>query len=41
MLASALAWFIWCLVAAFIIFLIFRVAMFYIGQINDALNMAK
>jgi type IV pilus assembly protein PilC len=41
MLASVLAWVIWCLVAAFIIFLIFRVAMFYIGQLNDALNMAK
>jgi type IV pilus assembly protein PilC len=41
MLASALAWLIWCLVAAFIIFLIFRVAMFYIGQINNALDMAK
>ncbi len=41
MLASALAWVIWCLVAAFIVFLIFRVAMFYIGQLNDAINMAK
>jgi type IV pilus assembly protein PilC len=41
MLASALAWLIWCLVAAFIIFLIFRVAMFYIGQLNNALDMAK
>jgi type IV pilus assembly protein PilC len=41
MLASALAWLIWCLVAAFIVFLIFRVAMFYINQLNDAVNMAK
>jgi type IV pilus assembly protein PilC len=41
MLASALAWLIWCLVAAFIVFLIFRIAMFYIGQLNDAVNMAK
>lgn len=41
MLASAAAWSIWCLVAAFIVFLIFRVAMFYIGQLNDAVNMAK
>ncbi|HET6328597.1 MAG TPA: type II secretion system F family protein [Planctomycetaceae bacterium] len=41
MLASALAWLIWALVATFIIFLIFRIAMFYIGQLNDAVNMAK
>jgi type IV pilus assembly protein PilC len=40
-LASALAWLIWCLVATFIIFLIFRIAMFYIGQLNDAVNMAR
>ncbi|HXY34643.1 MAG TPA: type II secretion system F family protein [Planctomycetaceae bacterium] len=41
MLASALAWLIWSLVAAFIVFLIFRIAMFYIGQLNDAVNMAR
>jgi type IV pilus assembly protein PilC len=41
MLASALAWLIWCLVAAFIIFLIFRVMLFYIGQINAQLNGIK
>jgi len=41
MLASALAWAIWCAVAVFIIFLIFRIAMFYIGQLNDAVNMAR
>jgi type IV pilus assembly protein PilC len=41
MLASAAAWSIWCLVATFIVFLIFRVAMFYIGQLNDAVNMAR
>jgi type IV pilus assembly protein PilC len=38
MLASALAWLIWCLVAAFIIFLIFRIFSFYIGALNDALK---
>jgi type IV pilus assembly protein PilC len=41
MLASAVAWLIWCLVAAFIIFLIFRVMLFYIGQINARLNDIK
>ena len=38
MLASALAWLIWCLVAGFIVFLIFRVFSFYINQLNDALK---
>jgi type IV pilus assembly protein PilC len=38
MLASGSAWLIWFLVAAFIIFLIFRIAMFYIGTLNDALK---
>lgn len=37
-LASVLAWLIWCLVAGFVVFLIFRVFMFYIGQLNDALK---
>jgi type IV pilus assembly protein PilC len=41
MLASALAWFIWCLVAGFIIFLIFRFFMFYIGLINGQLSEIK
>jgi type IV pilus assembly protein PilC len=41
MLASAVAWLIWCLVAAFIIFLIFRVMFFYIGQINAQLDGIK
>jgi type IV pilus assembly protein PilC len=40
-LASATAWLVWCLVAAFIVFLIFRVMMFYVGQLNSALEMAK
>lgn len=35
-LTSAAAWFIWTLVAAFIVFFIFRIMLFYIGMINDA-----
>ena len=30
---------VWCMVAVLIIALIFRIAMFYIGTLNDALNM--
>lgn len=36
-LASAAGWAVWCLVAGFIIFLIFRIAIWYVGLINDAL----
>lgn len=35
-LASAAGWGVWCLVAGFIIFLIFRMALWYVGLINDA-----
>jgi type IV pilus assembly protein PilC len=35
-LTTALAWLIWTLVAGVIIMLIFKVAFFYIGMINDA-----
>jgi type IV pilus assembly protein PilC len=38
-LASALAWLIWCVVAGFIIFLVFRIFMtMYLGPINEALK---
>jgi type IV pilus assembly protein PilC len=38
-LASSLAWLIWCVVAGFIIFLIFRIFMvMYLGPINEALK---
>jgi type IV pilus assembly protein PilC len=40
-LASAVAWLVWCLVAAFIIFLIFRFMFFYLGLINSALDMSR
>ncbi|GAB4145123.1 MAG: type II secretion system F family protein [Planctomycetaceae bacterium] len=35
-LTSALGWVIWSCVAIFIIFLIFRIAFFYVGMINNA-----
>lgn len=35
-LAIAAGWLIWCGVAAFIIFLIFRIVLWYVGLINDA-----
>ncbi|MCA9116293.1 MAG: type II secretion system F family protein [Planctomycetaceae bacterium] len=35
-LTSAAAWTIWALVAAFIVFFIFRIMMFYVGMINNA-----
>jgi len=35
-MAAAAGWVIWCLVAGFIIFLIFRIALWYVGMINDA-----
>ncbi len=37
-LAVVLGWLIWALVAAFIIFVIFRIAFWYLGIINDALK---
>lgn len=35
-LTTALGWGIWIMVAGFIVFLIFRIALTYIGMINDA-----
>lgn len=35
MLTSVFAWLIWLLVAAMITFFVFRIAMFYIGMLND------
>ena len=35
-LTAVLAWAIWAVVATFIIFFIFRIALKYIGMINDA-----
>ncbi|MCA9028009.1 MAG: type II secretion system F family protein [Planctomycetaceae bacterium] len=37
-LASALGWAVWAGVAAVIIFIIFSVALWYVGMLNDALN---
>jgi type IV pilus assembly protein PilC len=37
-LAAAAGWAVWCLVAAFIIFLIFRIVFWYTGMINDAIR---
>jgi type IV pilus assembly protein PilC len=37
-LATAAGWTVWCIVAGFIIFLIFRIALWYVGMINDAVN---
>jgi type IV pilus assembly protein PilC len=37
-LTVTLAWGIWGLVAAFIVFFIFRLAMFYVGMLSDAAN---
>lgn len=39
-LAAALGWTIWASVAAFIIFLIFRIALFYVGMRNGAVQEA-
>ena len=36
-LVAALGWVVWGLVAAFIIFVIFSIALWYIGMINDLL----
>ena len=38
-LTTALGWAVWAAVAAFIIYIIFRFAMWYVGLINGALNM--
>ena len=40
-LTAALGWLIWMLVAGFIIFLVFRIALWYIGMINDAVKQAN
>ncbi len=37
-LASALGWAVWLGVAAFIVFIIFSVVLWYVGMLNDALN---
>lgn len=37
-LTATLGWLIWLLVAAFIIFVIFRIALWYVGMLNDALG---
>lgn len=39
-LATAAGWLIWCCVAAFIVFLVFRIALWYIGLLNDAVQQA-
>jgi type IV pilus assembly protein PilC len=40
-LVAALGWLVWGIVAAFIIFVVFSIALWYIGMINDALKMAQ
>lgn len=37
-LASALGWLVWLGVAVFIVFVIFSIAMWYVGMLNDALQ---
>ena len=37
-LASALGWLVWMGVAAFIVFVIFSIALWYVGMLNDALQ---
>ncbi len=39
-LAGALGWVVWAGVAAFIIFVIFSIALWYVGMLNDAVNQA-
>lgn len=38
LLATALSWLVWLIVAGCIIFVIFRIALWYVGLINDAVN---
>ena len=40
-MTAVLAWVIWGLVASVIIFFIFRIALMYVGLINDAVNQAN
>jgi type IV pilus assembly protein PilC len=40
-LATAAGWLVWCMVAGFIIFIIFRIAFWYVGLINDAVRMTQ
>ncbi len=37
-LASALGWVIWTMVAGFIVFVIFSIALWYVGMLNDAVR---
>lgn len=37
-MASALGWVIWAAVAAFIVYIIFTIALWYIGMLNDAMQ---
>ncbi|QDU14674.1 Type II secretion system protein F [Gimesia maris] len=37
-LAAVFGWLVWALVAAFIIFVVFRIAFWYLGKLNDALK---
>lgn len=37
-LAAVFGWLVWALVAAFIIFVVFRIAFWYLGILNDALK---
>ena len=38
MMTAALAWVVWGMVATIIIYFIFRIALMYVGMINDAVN---
>lgn len=40
-LTTFLGWLVWGIVAAFIIFFIFRIALWYVGMINDAVRAIK
>ena len=39
-MTAAFGWAIWSCVAVFIIFIVFKVILWYVGMINDAINMA-
>ena len=39
-LASTLGWLIWLAVAAFIVYLIFSIALWYVGMLNEAVKEA-
>jgi len=41
LMASAISWLVWCILAGFIIFIIFSIMLTYMGQLGQALNDAN